>query len=208
MKRKIGVLSGLLVTLLLLASVGASTASAWDPPAWPTPPAGWTPPPNVDVQVQPNGDTVEIVVTVGDNNVTVTLSPEPGESSVTINGAPPTIPPDIAARFPFVIIAPSITWTPSSVVVNLSPGESETVQVSLTSSRDIASPTFVALPQDGSIQISGAPASITANQTYIIGLTVTLPEAEAGQTAVFGIVKVMDGNNWVGSLQVITVVQP
>jgi hypothetical protein len=105
------------------------------------------------------------------------------------------------------LFTPTLTWTPQSVTVYLHSGESEVVPVAFTSSRDIAHPTFEAEPPDGSVELAGTPASIVANQKYTINITVTLRPADASQSAVFSVVRVLDGEQWVSALQVITVVQ-
>jgi hypothetical protein len=69
-----------------------------------------------------------------------------------------------------------ITWTPRYVDQDVSLGQTATVSVSFTSSKDIASPSFVVRPdKETFVQVANLPTSIVANTSYPIELQLSVP---------------------------------
>lgn len=74
-----------------------------------------------------------------------------------------------------------ITWTPPSLTAPVAPGESETVQVTFSSTMAIERVVFmVGFPLSRYVQVmTPTPFAVVAGQSYTVDLAVSLPETTA-----------------------------
>lgn len=95
-----------------------------------------------------------------------------------------------------------ITWSQKVVTETMAPGETMTVSVTFTSTKDIAAPVLTIRPKRATfIQVSDFPSSITANTPYTISLQLTVP-ADTTRAAFNANILLRDGRTLAWPLKV------